>query len=50
MTDLKNAHDAWKLMNRVYYHLCQSSAPSEAMTMVNKLAGELFEDMFKEAA
>jgi uncharacterized protein (DUF2267 family) len=50
MNDLKTAHEAWKLMNRVYYHLRQSSAPSEAKTLVNKLAAELFEEMFKEAA
>lgn len=43
-------HDAWKFMNRVYYYLRQVGAPSEAKTLVNALAAELFEDMFKEAA
>ena len=50
MNDLKTAHEAWLLMNRVYWHLRQGDAPREAKALVNALAEELFEDMFKEAA
>jgi hypothetical protein len=49
-SEVKAQHEAWRLMNRVYYHLRQQGAPREAKVIVNNLAAELFEEMFKEAA
>lgn len=42
--------DAWKMVHNAYYHVRRQHGPREARVILNELAGQLFEEMFKEAA